>query len=69
MKKHSQELGLGSILHFPDEIQYLRYEGRIVAVAVNTANWLVLHTDSEMSFLESLRYGKTVGEVYFPKKS
>ena len=63
MKKHSQELGLGSILHFPDEIQYLRYEGRIVAVAVNTANWLVLHTDSEMSFLESLRYGKTVGEV------
>lgn len=63
MKEHSQELGLGSILHFPDDIQYLRYEGRILAVAVNTANWLVLHTDSEMLFLESLRCGKTVGEV------
>lgn len=63
MKEHSQELGLGSILHFPDDIQYLRYEGRILAVAVNTANWLVLHTDNEMLFLESLRCGKTVGEV------
>lgn len=63
MKEHSQELGLGSIIHFPDDIQYLRYEGRIVAVAVNRANWLVLHTDSEVSFLESLRCGKTVGVV------
>lgn len=63
MKEHSQELGLGSILHFPDVIQYLRYDGRIVAVAVNTANWLVLHTDKELSFLESLRCEKTVGEV------
>lgn len=63
MKEHSEELGLGSVLHFPDDIQYLRYDGRIVAVAVNTANWLVLHTDKEVSFLESLRCEKSVGEV------
>jgi radical SAM protein with 4Fe4S-binding SPASM domain len=63
MKECSQELGIGNILHFPDDIQFLQYEGRVLAIAVNTANWLVLHTEREVSFLESLRCGKTVGEV------
>lgn len=63
MKEHSQELGIESILHFPENIQYLKYEGKILAVAVNTANWLVLRTESEKCFLESLRQRKAVGEV------
>lgn len=63
MKEHSQEIGMGSVLLFPSDIQYLKYSGRILAVAVDTANWLVLHSDAEVSLLESLRKGSTVGEV------
>ena len=63
MKEHSQEIGVGSVLHFPYDIRYLRYASRVLAVAVETANWLVLPDEHYVAWLNELRSGKTVGEV------
>ena len=54
---------MGSVLHFPCDIRYLRYAGRVLAVAVETANWLVLPDEHYVAWLNELRSGKTVGEV------
>lgn len=54
---------MGDVLHFPKDMAYLHYEDRIVAVAVETANWIVLPSVSSKGYLEELCAGKTVGEV------
>ena len=63
MKQLQREIGMGDVLHFPKDITYLHYEDRIVAVAVETANWIVLPSVSSKGYLEELCAGKTVGEV------
>lgn len=63
MKQQSREISLRDTLHFPSDIQYIPYSGMILAVAVETANWLVLKDDHAKAYLETLREGKTVGEV------
>lgn len=63
MKGQSREIGLGDRLYFPSDIQYLTYSGKILAIAVETANWLVLTDNRTKDYLESLRQGKTIGEV------
>lgn len=54
---------MGDVLHFPDEIAYLHYAGRTLAVGVETANWLVLPSVDCVGYLDALREGKTIGEV------
>lgn len=63
MKKQSREIELSDRLYFPSDIQYLTYSGKILAVAVDTANWLVLPDNRNQDILESLREGRTIGEV------
>lgn len=62
--KQQRELAVGDVLHFPVDIQYLNYEGRTIAVAVETANWLVLPNDRCVDYMEDLRSGNSVGEVF-----
>ena len=52
MKQLQREIGMGDVLHFPKDIAYLHYEDRIVAVAVETANWIVLPSVSSKGYLE-----------------
>lgn len=54
---------MGDVLYFPADIQYIEYNGKKLAVAVDTANWLVLEGSCSVACLEELREGKTVGEV------
>ncbi|UKK67544.1 radical SAM protein [Prevotella communis] len=63
MKEQSREIKLGDRLHFPSDIQYIPYSGKILAIAVETANWLVLPDNRTKDFLQSLREGETIGEV------
>lgn len=63
MKEQSREIRLGDRLYFPSDIQYLTYTNKILAIAVETANWLVLLDNCAKDLLESLREGKTIGEV------
>lgn len=63
MKEQSRELSMGDVLHFPADIRYIKHKGKTLAVAVETANWLVLGDDCARACLERLREGKTVGEV------
>lgn len=63
MKQQLREISLGDTLHFPTNIQYIHYSKVILAVAVETANWLVLKDEHAKEYLETLREGKTVGEV------
>ena len=63
MKQQQREIEMWNVLHFPEEIAYLHYAGRTMAVAVETANWMVLPSESSKDYLENLRSGKTVGEV------
>lgn len=69
MKQQSREISLGDILHFPSDIQYIPYSGVILAIALETANWLVLKDKHSKEYLEALREGKTVGEVLNQIKS
>lgn len=54
---------MGDVLHFPAEIRYVEHKGKTLAIAVETANWLVLKDDCAAACLEQLREGKSVGEV------
>ena len=63
MKEQTREIGFGDILHFPSDIQYLNYNGKILAVAVTNANWLVLPNEQSKDYLESLRKNRTIGEI------
>lgn len=63
MKERSQEIGMGSVLHFPCDIRYLHYADRLLAISVETANWIVLPNEHYVVWLNELRSGKTVGEV------
>ena len=63
MKQQHREIGMVDVLHFPKDIAYLRYEDRTMAVAVETANWIVLPSVSSKGYLEELRAGKTIGAV------
>lgn len=54
---------MGDVLHFPADIRYIKHRGKTLAVAVETANWLVLTDACAVACLEKLREGKTVGEV------
>ena len=54
---------MGDVLHFPADIRYVKHKGKTLAVAVETANWIVLGDDCARACLERLREGKTVGEV------
>ena len=63
MKQLQREVRTGDVLHFPKDIEYLHYEGYLLAVAVETANWLLLPGENVRRLLEELRTGKTVGEV------
>ena len=63
MKQQQREIGMVDVLHFPKDIAYLRYEDRTMAVAVETANWIVLPSVSSKGYLEELRAGKTIGAV------
>lgn len=51
-------------LFFPGKIEILPYEKRYVALSVETANWIMVNADSQLSMLNDLIAGKTVGEVY-----
>ena len=63
MTQQQREIKMGDRLHLPEDIQYLHYEGRTMAVAVETANWIVLPSECSRKHLEELRAGKTIGEV------
>lgn len=63
MRQQQREIGAGDILYFPKDIQYIHYSGRTIAVAVETANWLILPSDSCVEYLDDLRSGNTVGKV------
>lgn len=54
---------MGDKLHFPSDIQYIPYGDVILAVAVNTANWIVLKDNISKQCLEALRNGETVGDI------
>lgn len=63
MKEKTREIGIGDKLYFPSDIQYIFYNDVTLAVAVDTANWIVLKDDISKQYLEALRSGETVGEV------
>ena len=63
MRQQQREIRMGDVLHFPDEIAYMHYAGRTLAVGVETANWIVLPGDDCVGYLDALREGKTIGEV------
>lgn len=64
MKQQQREIRMGDVLHFPKDIKYLHYKGWTLVVAVETANWLVLSGDNCVDFIDDLRSGKSVGEVF-----
>lgn len=63
MKEQTREMGFGDVLYFPSDIQYLTCHGKVLAVAVANANWLVLPDEQCKDYLEGLRKRKTIGEV------
>lgn len=63
MRQQQREIRMGDVLHFPADIRYIKCQGKTLAVAVETANWLVLVDDCAVACLEKLREGLTIGEV------
>ncbi len=63
MMVQSREIGLNDRFFFPSDIQYLSYSDKLLAVAVETANWLVLPDSRAKEFLEELRNGKSIGAI------
>lgn len=57
------ELDYDDILHFPEEIVVEKINDFYLAIAVQTANWIVLYNSRQIDFLNMLRSGKCVGDV------
>ena len=61
--QQSGEIKSTDRLFFPEEIVFRKHDEGWLAVAVPTANWLVLPTDFQRRLLEHLINGETIGEV------
>lgn len=57
------ELDFDDILFFPEEIVTEKIANDILVISVTTANWIVLKNEAQLSFLNKLRSGLTVGQV------
>lgn len=58
------ELDFNDILSFPDEIVIERLkEDTILIVSVMTANWMVLRSEIQLTLLNKLRNGHTIGQI------
>lgn len=57
------EFGYEDKLVFPNEVVIERFNGVLLVIGVETANWLVLNSDVQLLFLNKLRGGSTIGEI------
>lgn len=57
------ELNYEDKLLFPNEVVVERFDDVLLVIGVDTANWLVLDKNVQISFLEMLKNGSCIGEV------
>ena len=57
------ELDYSDVLYFTDEIVIERIEDVYLVISVQTANWIVLYNEQQVTLFEKLRVSKNVGQV------
>ena len=45
-----KEIDISKKYYFPDQIDVIRYGGKILVVSINTANWIVLDNEKQLAF-------------------
>lgn len=58
--KKEKEISLETSFSLPEKISYINYDGRIIAIAVDMANWIMLNNDTEKRFFELLHQHHTI---------
>lgn len=61
--KMNGELDFDDILFFSDEILVKQLEKTFLVISVKTANWLVLRSEVQLSLMNELRCGNTIGQI------
>lgn len=64
MKRKSGSYQVDDILCFPENISLIPFEHKTLVLSADTGNWIVLHTDSQLKYLNQLISGVTIGGVY-----
>lgn len=52
------------ILNFPDGVELIPYEDKILVLSVSLGNWIVLYNASQLKYFQELFHGTTIGNVY-----
>lgn len=64
MKRKSGSYQVDDILCFPENISFIPFEHKTLVLSADTGNWIVLHNDSQLKYLNQLISGVTIGGVY-----
>ena len=64
MKRKSGSYQVDDILCFPENISLIPFEHKTLVLSADTGNWIVLHNDSQLKYLNQLISGVTIGGVY-----
>lgn len=60
--KKEKEISLETSFSLPEKISYINYNGKIIAIAVDMANWIILNNDAEKRFFMLLHQHYTIQE-------
>ncbi|QXM05426.1 radical SAM/SPASM domain-containing protein [Crassaminicella indica] len=59
-----REIELGKVYKFPKNLKKVYYQGKIIIISVDTANWLVFDDENEWMIFDMLNNQKSINEVY-----
>lgn len=64
-----ENLNSKDTLHFPKQIVFKKHKSNYLAVAVDTANWIVLLSQYQKEILQRLIYGASIGDIILSTSS
>lgn len=62
--KFSQIIKSTDVLRFPNNIVIKKHDGFLIAISVDSGNWIVFETEFQKSILDELINGKNIGEIF-----
>lgn len=58
-----EEIDANTIFILPSNFSYVNYNGKILAIAVDVANWIILNSESELLFFKQLKKKKSIKDA------
>jgi radical SAM protein with 4Fe4S-binding SPASM domain len=63
VKREQRVVARDAVFFFPASIEYVPFDGVVLAISPATGNWLVLEEPNDVAWVDQLRAGLTVGKL------